>query len=326
MVFPGADASASQPQGTTMNAPAIEPRFDARHLDARHTDGAVLIDRFFDEDEMAPCVADMETLYGERRPEVSRERNDKSDGAIGAFSPHQFRNFDDAPFDCSPALNLIALHPALIALARAALGTDRVHLYQAHSWAKFTGEADFDQTFHCDFKNHTLTVPSEEARLRTINVMIYFTDVTDAHGAIHYVPTSRSDALFEGDRVAFATDEMQAPLAAAECSGAAPAGSIFAYGIDVYHRGTNLTAPDGHRYTLTASYKAAGNDAIGWSAWPHTSFTKPWHILFEHASPEQLACIGVPAPGDAFWTPRTIDRTVERWPRWNPAPYRAALD
>ena len=308
-----------------MNAPARpSSRFTADHLERWRADGAVLIENFFTEAEVAPCRDDMEHLYGGRRPDAGAARNDKQDGAIGVFDRDQFRNFDDAPFDCSPALNLIGLHPALMELARAALGVDDIHLYQAHSWAKFTGEADFDQTFHCDFKNHTLTVPSEDAALRTINVMIYFTDVTDAHGAIHYVPATESDQLFEGGRMPFATDAMQGPLKARERSGAAPAGSIFAYGIDVYHRGTNLTAPGGHRYTLTASYKAAGNDAIGWSAWPH-SFWKRWDIVFAHATPAQLACLGVPAPGNPFWTPRTIARTRERWPAWDAAPYEAAL-
>jgi hypothetical protein len=300
------------------------PRFRGADLAAWRENGAVLIERFFSEQEIAPCRSDMEALYGARRPETGAAREEKQGGAIGGFSRDQFRNFDDLPFDCSPALNLIALHPALIDLARAALGVERVHLYQAHSWAKFTGEADFDQSFHCDFKNHTLTVPSEDAALRTINVMIYLTDVTDAHGAIHYVPLADSDALFDAERMPFATDAMQAPLKSRERSGAGPAGSIFAYGIDVYHRGTNLTAPGGHRYTLTASYKAAGNDQIGWSAWPH-AFWKRWDLLFTHASPEQLACLGVPPPGDAFWTRRTIERTRERWPTWNPEPYLDAL-
>lgn len=308
-----------------MNAPADRlPRFTSDDLAAWRDDGAVLIEGFFTEEEIAPCREDMEALYGDRRPTSGDARDEKTDGAIGAFSTDQFRNFDDLPFDCSPALNLIALHPALTDLARAALGVDDVHLYQAHSWAKFTGEADFDQTFHCDFKNHTLTVPSEDAALRTINVMIYLTEVTDAHGAIHYVPLADSNALFDAERMPFATDAKQAPLKSRERSGAGPAGSIFAYGIDVYHRGTNLTAPSGHRYTLTASYKAAGNEQIGWSAWPH-AFWKRWDLLFTHASPQQLACLGVPAPGDRFWTRRTIERTRERWPTWNAAPYLDAL-
>ena len=307
-----------------MNTSQRAPRFTPAQLETWREDGAVLIEGFFTPEETKPCRADMEALYGDRRPASGTTRNDKASGQIGVFSRDQFRNFDDAPFACSPALNLIGLHPALIDLARAALEVEHVHLYQAHSWAKFTGEADFDQTFHCDFKNHTLTVPSEDARLRTINVMIYFTDVTDAHGAIHYVPQTESDALFDADRDPFAAPEAQAPLKACERSGAAPAGSIFAYGIDVYHRGTNLTAPEGCRYTLTASFKAAGNDMIGWSAWPF-SFTKPWHLIFDHATPEQLACLGVPAPGQPFWTNRSIARTRARWPAWNAQPYLDAL-
>ena len=76
-------------------------------------------------------------------------------------------------------MNLLSLHPALIALARDLLGVPDVHLYQSHSWAKFTGEADYDQVHHCDFGNHTLTVPSDEAAMRSVDFIIYITDVTD---------------------------------------------------------------------------------------------------------------------------------------------------
>jgi hypothetical protein len=113
-------------------------------------------------------------------------------------------------------------------------------------------------------------------------------------------------------------------LQAIEQRGPGPAGSIFAYGIDVYHRGMNLTAPGAHRFTLTASFKAAGNDMIGWSAWPFT-FLKPWYKIFNNASPQQLACLGVPAPGSAFWTSRTLKRAQERWPDWDMSAYHAAL-
>ena len=299
-------------------------RFTAEQLHTWQSEGGVLLERFFTPAEMAPCRADMAALYGDRQDVSAPARNEKKAGEIGVFSRDQFRNFDDMPFHCSPALNLLALHPALIELARAALGTRDVHLYQSHSWAKFTGEADFDQTFHCDFKNHTLTVPAESPCQRTINCMIYITDVTDALGAIHYVPLSASNAVCGGERDPFGPKEVQAALKERERSGAGPTGSIFAYGIDVYHRGTNLTMPQGVRYTLTASFKAAGNDMIGWSAWP-INFRRPWHIFFEHCTPDQLSCIGVPQPGADFWTPETIRRTEKRWPMWNPQPYLDAL-
>lgn len=300
------------------------PRFTAAQIDEWHAQGGVLLERFFDAQEVAPCREDMDQLYLGRRDASAAPKDEKTQGQVGGFSQDQFRNFDDMPFDCSPALNMLALHPALIGLARAALGTQDVHLYQSHSWAKFTGEADFDQTFHCDFKNHTLTVPGEAPAERTINCMIYLTDVADDLGAIHYVPRSQCGAVCGSERDAFAPDEVQRPLQALERSGAGPAGSVFAYGIDVYHRGTNLTRPGGLRYTLTASYKAAGNDMIGWSAWPF-SFAKPWHIIFEHGTPDQLSCLGVPAPGSSFWTAETIRRTHRRWPMWHAQPYYDAL-
>lgn len=307
---------------------AILPAMRARHtksdIETWRRDGGVLIRGMLTDGSFAACAKDMDALYGERAPEDGTALSLKVEGQIGAFSGEQFRNFDDMPFDCSPALNLLGLDPAIIALARDALGTDDVRLYQSHSWAKFTGEADFDQTFHCDYKNHTLTVPSEEEARRTINMMIYLTDVTDAHGAIHYVPKPESDKLTDLDYEMFPGPEYQDILKAKELSGAAPAGSVFAYGIDVYHRGTNLTLPGGHRHTLTASYKAAGNDMIGWSAWPYT-FAKRWDLIFDNATPDQLSCLGVPQPGDPFWTEKTLRQTKVRWPGWDDQPYRDAL-
>ena len=304
----------------------MSKRHSSEQVELWHRNGAVLLDQILTPEEIGPCLDDMRSLYGDKAPDVSKTRTDDHGGQVGTFSLDQFRNNEDMPFDCSPALNLLGLNPALIAMAKAALGTDDVRLYQSHSWAKYTGTADYEQPFHCDFKNHTLTVPSEEAIGRTINFMIYITDVTEAHGAISYVPLPDSDPITGPNRAMFLdTDlETQHRLKQFEKRGVGKAGSVFAYGIDVYHRGMNLTVPDGYRYTLTASYKAAGNDMIGWSAWPH-AFLKPWHLIINNASPEQLACLGIPRPGDAFWTERTIERAQLRWPDWDLSVYRNAI-
>lgn len=293
-----------------------------------HRDGAVILERFFDAAEIAPVRADCDTLFagrGSRGDAIDR----KPAGGIGAFDAAQFLNQEQLPFAASPAINLIGLHPRLIAFAKAALGVDRVHLYQCDAWAKYTGEADYDQPFHCDFANHTLTVPGDSAAERTINFMIYVTDVSDDLGAIHYVAAPDAAPIVGDEHAALPrtpaeAGDLQRALKARERSGAAPAGSIFAYGIDVYHRGTNLTRPGGHRYTITASYKAAGNDMIDRAAWP-LHFMRPWKKLIYNATPEQLACVGIPLPGDRFWTPTTIARTQARWPEWDMTAYRQAI-
>lgn len=323
------------------------PVVDIDPVTAWRRDGAVILDRFFPEDQIAAVRADCDALFGDRRC-TSDALVKTPDGSVGVFDPAQFRNQDHLPFAASAAINLLGLDHRLIDFAKAALGVDDVRLYQCDAWAKFTGDADYSQPFHCDFKNHTLTVPSDDPAMRTINFMIYVTDVSDDLGAIHYVPNPIAEPIVGALRPVLPEEAMGEPdlsgraislgqshatpfshpaqhaLRNVERSGAAAAGSIFAYGIDVYHRGTNLTRPGGHRYTITASFRAAGNDQIGWTAWPF-HFLKPWNRVIEAADPEQLACLGIPRPGDKFWTANTIARAQLRWPQWDMAPYRDAL-
>ena len=74
---------------------------------------------------------------------------------------------------------------------------------------------------------------------------------------------------------------------------------------------------------MTASFKAAGNDQVGWTSWPF-HFLKPWNKVIANATPEQLACLGIPRPGDAFWTQTSLALTQQRWPDWDMSAYRAA--
>lgn len=300
-------------------------RFTADHVRAWREDGFVLIPGFFNGDEIAPILADFDTLYADRGKGegIGAPVNRKKPGQFGAFDAAQFRNIDNLPYNASPAINLISLHPALIAFAKALLGAPDVHLYQSHTWAKYTGEADYDQGFHCDFGNHTLTVPGDDPASRTVDFIFYLTDVTDAHGALHYVPKPDADAIAGTGGVTAPDAQMQLALKSKERSAAGAAGTLLAHGIDTFHRGTNLTAPNGHRFTMTVGYKAAGNDAIGFHVWQQAA-NRPWHIIFEHASPEQLACLGVPPPGHTFWTPRTLRLSQQRWPQWDMRAYLAA--
>ena len=304
----------------------MNDRFGPEHLEAWRRDGGVSIRDFFTPDEVAAVRADFEAVFG--RAEGAGEALVKTpEGQVGRFHPSQFKDILPVPIDCSPALNLIGVHPALIAFARAALKTDAVHVYQCQAWAKFTGDSDYDQPFHCDFSNHTLTAPSEDAHLNSVTILCYFSDVTEAHGPMHYV-TRPDSAKVAGPEASLSEDpeahaRLQSGLAPLGRSSAAPAGSIFPYAIDVYHRGTNLTAPHGARYALMTCFRAAGNDAIGFHAWPF-HHRQPWARIFDHATPEQLACFGVQRPGDPFWTETTLARAQARYPGWDMTPYREA--
>ncbi|WP_304171393.1 phytanoyl-CoA dioxygenase family protein [Phenylobacterium aquaticum] len=303
-----------------------QQRFTAEDVETWRRDGVTLVRDFFTPEEVAAVRADFEQVFG-RTAGAEQAMDKKKAGEIGRFNGAQFRTLEAVPFPGAPALNLIGVHPALIAFAKAALNTDAVHLYQCQAWAKFTGDADYDQPFHCDYSNHTLTVPSEDAASNSVTILNYFTDVTDAHGAMRYVTRPDSDRVAGPEATLdFAPGvqaQLQRDLMAHERSSASPAGTAIPYSIDVYHRGANLTAPNGHRYAVMACFKRAGDESIGFHAWAFHN-TKPWAELFERASPEQLACFGVKLPGDPFWTETTLARAQARYPRWDLTPYRVA--
>ncbi len=301
----------------------MSARYQQQQIETWHEDGAVVVPNFFTPDEIAPIYDDYARLYGFEGAGNGNPLAIDTGQPAGAFHPKQFKNLDTLPYDGSVEMNLISLHPALIQLASELLGGQPVQLYQSHTWAKYTGEADYDQPFHCDYGNHTLTVPGEDVAQRTVNFVIYLSDVTDALGAMHYVKKSDSDAIL-GSRAIAAPIEYQVALKARQHSAAAPAGSIIAYGIDTFHRGTNMTEPNGLRYTMTVSFKRADNANIGFHVWQH-ALERPWHLLMNHATPTQLECLGIPAPGHAFWTDLTLRQCQQRWPEWNMSEYVLAL-
>lgn len=305
----------------------MNARFSSDDLETWRRDGAAVIRDFFTAEEVAAVRADFEKVFA-RTAGADEPMNKKKGDEVGRFNKAQFKSIEVGPFECSPALNLIGVHPALIAFAKQALKTDAVHLYQCQAWAKFTGDADYDQPFHCDFSNHTLTAPSEDATRNSVTILCYFTDVTDAHGAMHYV-TRPDSAQVAGPEASLNLDPvwqatLQNQLKPYGRSSASPAGTAIPYAIDVYHRGTNLTAANGHRYAVMVCFKKAGDESINFHAWQF-HHEKPWRHIFDHANPEQLACFGVQRPGDPYWTETTLARAQIRYPNWDLTPYRAAM-
>ena len=298
-------------------------RFTEKHVAQWREDGFCVIDDFFSAEEMAPLLADYEKLYAEsRQPERAQDAvyMDRKSEDYPTARHSQFVNIHTMPYEGSVELNLISLHPALINLARALLGIDDVHCYQSHTWAKFTGQTDYEQDFHCDFHNHTLTVPSDDHAARTVDFIFYLTDVTEQNGSMRYV--TKSDVIKAIGRPALAAplDEEQESLRQYERKVEVPAGGLVAHSIDTMHRGANLLEPGGRRFSMTVGYKAAGNDNIQYHVW-QTAPDKDWAKIINHATPEQLTVLGIPRPGDKFWTLRTLKLTQARWPDFDMTAY-----
>lgn len=302
-------------------------RFTQEHVDQWREDGFCIIENFFTEEEYGPVLADYEEIYKEvaQPSEKSTVKILQEDDDVMINRMTQFKNIHNLPYNGSVEMNLISLHPEMIALARALLGTLDVHCYQSHTWAKFTGQADYEQDFHCDFGNHTLTVPSDDPAGRTVDFIFYLTDVTQAHGALRYVTKTDVKKALGRPALAAPTEEEQKKLRKYERAAEVPAGSLLAHSIDTMHRGANLTAPNGRRFSMTVGYKAAGNDNIGFHVW-QTGANKPWDLIMNNATPEQLEVLGIPKPGNPYWSMRTLKLTQSRWPDWDMSEYFAASE
>ena len=293
-------------------------------IDEWRREGVAIAPAVFTAAEIAPVLAEYERLHP--RPEAVSEAKVHADlgRRIGRFDREQFANVLNFPFNANVAMNLLPLHPLLIDVAKRALGVAEVIMYQCHTWAKFTGDADYSQLFHMDFGNHTLLVPGDEKRYGTMNFIIYFTDVTPLRGALSYVPRSVAKAAGVGDARNPPTPE-QIMLHQHEQLAVVPANTLLLYDSDTYHRGINLTEPGGHRYSMTVSYRARDFETMGGNEWSRNGDNTPWLTLLPATSIDQAAALGIPRPGHPYWTARTIARTQVRYPDWDLSPWRDAL-
>ena len=71
---------------------------------------------------------------------------------------------------------------------------------------------------------------------------------------------------------------------------------------------------------MTVSFKAAGNSQIGFHVWQFAP-DRPWQLILNHASPEQLQCLVYHCLGMSLDT-RTLALTQARWPDWDMSAYR----
>ena len=140
-------------------------------LDALHADGWVLIEGFFNYEELREVIDVASGYYPSEREYYSNPDGDswiKGDPFAGAIS---------FPFP-DMCLNNLPTHPRIVSLAEQCLGTTEIRLLRAGLQAKFAGAADYEQPLHYDYPNHTLVVPGRGQEDMAIGLFLYLADVT----------------------------------------------------------------------------------------------------------------------------------------------------
>ena len=261
-----------------------------------------------------------EVASGERTERTAPFLGDPRDGDAGRrFRPGQFRGLKDAPTG-DPALDTLALHHRILDLVESILRTKHVLLYQAETFAKYSGASDYEQPLHIDETNHTLLPPRRDGRYRQVQLFLYLSDVTEARGATRVVSRGHTARLPHGDL--FFHEAGRVHLDEHEVAAVGPAGSVLAYAADTVHRGAAMTEPGAGRFFFNLAYRPAGVDWVGALPWPRRGTdpaVRPW---VEALDLRQLLAIGFPPPGHAYWDDETRAATQARYPGLDLDPWR----
>jgi len=289
-------------------------------------DGFVVLPAYLSHADIGPAQGRLVEVFpsgDEFHDDADHERNERFRDEFGGIVDFPFRPVE---------LSLLAVHERLIGLAEGLLGTDELRVYSIEAWAKYTGAATYDQSHHRDYLNHSLVVPAPGQPPVQVEMFLYLSDVPAALGPPSYVALRHTRDLPAlpnwYPRVAGVSDpahpgwvaEAASPqLYDVEVSAAGDVGTVVAYRIETFHRGTELVAPRGARFTVHASFRRAEADWITRRSWTDTATSDAWHEFVVLATPRQLRLFGFPPPGHPYWTAGTLDGLARRYPGIDPS-------
>jgi hypothetical protein len=304
----------------------IEP-LDAVNVDAWRADGVLTLPGYLSAADLAAALGELELMFP-----TADGFHDGTDPRHVRFRQDEFDGIDTFPF-ASTELSLLAVHPRVIQLAETLLQEQDLRLYSAEAWAKYTGATDYDQDLHRDYLNHTLLVPTTSLRYQQLEMFVFLSEVTEDLGPPHLVsqiytgqlPANPNFYPRNGGAGPFVASGDYGHLYEKEQSGTGPAGTVIAFNLGTFHRGTELTKLRGARYTMHLSYRPARVEWGQRQGWADRSHSLAWYKFVHRATPRQLELFGFPPPGQPYWNTDTFTGMEQRYPQLDLTPWRAVL-
>ncbi|HXC53667.1 MAG TPA: phytanoyl-CoA dioxygenase family protein [Rhizomicrobium sp.] len=272
--------------------------------------GFTVVEGFIDGETLRAAQEALWTIYP--RPEEYFAAPEK----YPQFEKSQFAGIRLFPFDAW-AINRLCVYPDLVDAAERFLKTSEIDLYKGELWAKYSGAINYDQFHHRDYRNHTIVVPREDGANAQMTTFILLSDVGPHDGPTKIVPLGETRDVPIGKARAKFGD-----YADKEVSVEAPAGSLMVYKTDVFHRGSNFTAPGRSRFAVLTDFKTRAWRWQGKLAWPDHSEKPVWDEAMSKMSPRQRDLFGWPPAGSDYWNAQTLRDVQARYPQMDLAPYR----
>lgn len=292
-------------------------RFTDTDIEHYHAHGYVLLEHFLTTQELAQIHADIDRVIPGWRHAVDPSLTRPVDWQ----APQELAANPRFPFP-GDGLNAVAFHPELRRFAATLCGHDDLFCEQSDLTFKCKGHTrDVDQQMHMDFGNHTLAYPSSDPRFWQTAFLVYYTEVT-----AQLAPTAVVPWEHYRDEVHWPVvhpREARPDLYAHEVLATVPAGSVLAYSMRTYHRGTAFRA-EGGRVAHFVSYAPKNCPWLGIVGWPTQGIKKSYHRWIEQSSIDERELLGFPPPGHAYWTEEMLRGVQARFPGLDMQPYRAA--
>lgn len=296
------------------------------------TNGWVVAEGLVPADEVAAALAEIPPQAELEVPKTGSTRRSDEPADTARFRAKQFDGTTLFPYPSAPQLNRLFVHPAILSFAKAALETEDLRIYQARVWSKYGDHTNYEQPHHLD-RNHSLVPVRQGPGWGHLECFLYLHDVTADTGAPRAVPASVAGPRGSdvgaglggsGTSLGPVSREDAPHLYDAEVSAAGPAGSLFAYRSDVWHRGVDIPAGV-ERHIVAVSFRPAHVSWINFDA-QGPLVTRPDFVAFaETCTPDELALFEVPRPGHEFWTAEVLDAMHRIYPKLDLRPWRDAL-
>jgi hypothetical protein len=307
-------------------------------IDTWNEHGWVLLDGLIGKDEIDAATGDLRKMFptpaqyhadpeGETEKWIGRppaQRGGFTWPETGpGFRPEQHRWASLFPWPGTGALNRLSVHPSIVDFMERALRSNDLRLYQAQVSAKFTGITNYEQPMHTD-RNHSWLPALTDAPIGHVETFLYLSDVSEGYAPTHLV--SIRDSVGRASTVPLLMPDNDPEVYAAERPAIGPRGSLLAYRSDVFHRGVNLTAPEGFRFLMNVSYRLTSHDWIGYHSIQSRASSPHWVSFVERSAPRELELFGFPPPGHPIWNAELIEATATAYPKLDLTPWRSALE
>ena len=259
-------------------------------------------------------------------------------------------------FPTGTPIDNITMSENLIKTAQRLLNTENILLTQSDAWAKAgtnkrKEEYNADQRIHMDYGNHTFLHPSKWEEPEAVAAIVYFSDVKDTGGETAIVPKLPTTEKFykkpylnmPGQKgIKFINDkdmaeehlkihhpkiyEFRKKLYENEIKITPEIGDVLFYRLDVWHRGTPVKIGKIRRVMNIAWKKSECTWINCWNpGFTIDMYYQKIETMFSNLSPLQRSVLGIPLPGDKYWTYENIFYLKERYQKLDVSPYLSKL-